>query len=135
LSRVEALAAVWCIENVVPAGQAAVNGYVIAFYEELLEQPVVEWARVVSGLGLTAVPSESVLGRPSQQSAVALQKGEAHGAYTDTYAQWRDCLGREDLAEIDGVLKIFDVDFYSIADHRPHRAAFAQKYLTKSTSA
>jgi hypothetical protein len=132
LSRVEALTAIWCIENIVPAGQAAANGYVIAFYEELLEQPAVEWARVASGLGLATAPSDDLLGRPSQQSAMALQSGEATGAYANSYGRWRQRLEHGDLAEIDNVLKIFNVDFYSTAEDRPDHAGFARKYLSAS---
>jgi hypothetical protein len=131
LSRAEALTAVWCIENVIPAAQAASNGYVVAFYEELLEQPRAEWTRIVQGLGLAEVPGDDLLRRPSQQSAVVLQKRDKIETYTKSYARWRERLSPVELAEIEGVLKAFGIDFYNIAEDRPDRAVFARRYLTK----
>jgi hypothetical protein len=131
LSRAEALTLVWCIENVVPASQVASNGYVVAFYEEMLEQPGVEWARVVQGLGLSEMPGDDLLGRPSQQSAVVLQECKKTETYLKSYARWRERLSPGELADIDGVLKMFGVDFYSVAEDRPDRAGFARTYLVK----
>jgi hypothetical protein len=132
LSHAEALTAVWCIENVVPAGQAASNDYVVAFYEELLEQPGVEWPRVVQGMGMMEVPGDDLLGRPSQQSAVMLRESAKGETYSRSYGRWRERLSPGELADIDGVLKVFGVEFYKVTEDRPDGAAFARTYLTDS---
>jgi hypothetical protein len=135
LTRAEALTAIWCIENIVPAAQAATNGYLVAFYEELLEQPDAEWTRVVHGLGLADVPSGDLLAKPSQQSAVALKDSRRKEAYSRSYADWRKRLSCDEHDEIDEVLKSFGVNFYSMADDRPDVRAFVQTYLAQTGDA
>lgn len=130
-TRAEALTAIWCIENLVPAAQAASNGYLIAFYEELLDRPEVEWPRVVNGLGLDTVPSGRLLAKPSQQAAVQLRPGSAaHADYSEDYGRWQTFVTSDNLAQIDSVLQAFGVMFYSAFELRPDVEAFRQTYLS-----
>lgn len=133
LSRTEALTAIWCIENLVPAAQATANGYLVTFYEELLEHPEVEWPRVVEGLNLVHVPSAQLLEEPSQQSTVRLRKSSTEGeSYSRSYARWRESLSRRDLAQIDSVLQAFGVDFYTVSEDLPNVMAFTATFLSGS---
>jgi hypothetical protein len=130
LGRAEALTAIWCIENIVPAAQAAANGYEIVFYEELLENPDREWRRMSSALGLQAVPGPVLRQTPSQQAAATW---EGSGPETADYAQacggWRDRLSAENSGQIQSMLDTFGVSFYSIANNRPDTHAFRRSYL------
>jgi hypothetical protein len=130
LSRPQALAAIWCIENLVPALQATANRYQIVFYEELLERPEEEWQRVAEGLGLAVVPGASLLQQPSQQSAVRLQKQERAGDnYSETYGSWRKRLSSTDIHQIAKVLDSFGVEFYTVSENRPEVELFTRKFL------
>jgi hypothetical protein len=132
LSRPQALAVIWCIENLVPALQAATNRYQIVFYEELLERPEEEWQRVAEGLGLAVVPGRSLLQQPSQQSAVRLQKQEmADDNYSETYGSWRKRLSTTDTHQIAQVLDSFGVEFYTVSENRPNPKSFTRKFLAK----
>lgn len=133
-TRAEALTAIWCVENLVPAAQAASNGYLIVFYEELLERPEVEWPRIVNGLGLDTVPSGRLLDKPSQQAAVQLKPRSATNAdYSKGYGRWQALVTRDNLAQIDLVLQAFGVTFYSAFELRPNVEAFTQAYLSGTT--
>lgn len=135
LTRTEALAAIWCIENLIPASQAAPNGYVVAFYEELLESPDTEWQRVAVGLELDRVPAEHLLRRPSQQSAAQLKQAEVPAEdYPKVYGGWLNRVSHEDLAQIDSMLQAFDVQFYDVSEERPRVEVFAQRFLARDNS-
>ncbi|MBA3562418.1 MAG: hypothetical protein H0W33_00110 [Gammaproteobacteria bacterium] len=130
MTRTEALTAIWCIENLVPAAQAASNGYLVTFYEELLERPETEWPRVAQGLGLAEVPSATILHRPSQQAATRLHRGSAIGeSYVKDYGSWNARLANDDLAQVDAILREFGVDFYTVAEARPNIEAFSLRFL------
>ncbi|CAN5294794.1 hypothetical protein BH24PSE2_BH24PSE2_12810 [soil metagenome] len=131
VNRAEALTAIWCIENLVPAAQAAANGYTVVFYEELLERPEVEWARAVESLGLRHVPSAQALEKPSQQAASRLQQdGQPAGSYSVGYDRWRARVTDDDLARIDAVLRKFDVSFYDVSEARPRVRVFENTFLS-----
>jgi hypothetical protein len=128
-SRPQALAAVWCIENLVPVAQAAANNYQVIFYEELLAQPDREWQRLAHALALHHVPDMSVLQKPSQQAAATWQRGGAAGEdYSSGYGKWRRGLTAQDLREIASTLEAFGVQFYSVGDDRPDLQAFSRVY-------
>lgn len=130
LSRAEALAAIWCIENFVPASQAAANDYQVIFYEELLERPDQEWLRLAEGLSLNIVPAAGLRQIPSQQAAVRLLKRElVDKSYPYSYANWREQLSTEDLRQIAAVLEAFGIDFYSVSEARPDVDLFRRNFL------
>ena len=131
LTKAQALAAIWCIENLVPASQAAANGYTVAFYEELLEQPELEWQRIAQGLGVPVTPGPELLQQPSQQSAVRLQKREmSDDSYSESYGSWRKGLPTTDVRQIADVLDAFELDFYSTTENRPNVASFNNAFLS-----
>jgi hypothetical protein len=132
-SRPQALAAIWCIENLVPALQAAANRYQIVFYEELLERPEAEWQRVAEGLGLSVVPGAGLRQQPSQQSAVRLQKrGMDDDSYSQSYGSWRKRLTTTNLRQIAKVLDAFGVEFYTVSESRPSVESFIREFLSNS---
>ncbi len=131
LSRSRALAAIWCIENLVPILQASANRYQIVFYEELLERPEVEWRRITQGLGVPAVPDADLLKQPSQQAAVRLQNQNTAGeAYSESYASWRKRLTAEEIEQISTVLNHFGIRFYTISETRPNIEMFRQAFMS-----
>ena len=132
LSRPQALAAIWCIENLVPSSQAAANNYTVVFYEELLERPDVEWSRIATGLGVTIVPEDKLLERPSQQAAVRLQKLEINNEenYSKSYASWRARLTAADISQIASVLEGLGVTFYAVSENRPDVSSFCREFLS-----
>jgi hypothetical protein len=131
LSRTEALAALWCIENLVPAEQANSNRYGVVFYEELLERPEFEWLRIAEVLGTTGVPEADLRMQPSQQSAVRLQKRDGiDDSYSESYASWRKRLSPADLHQIARVLEAFNVQFYSVSESRPNLKLFTRQFLS-----
>jgi hypothetical protein len=129
-TQAQALTAIWCIENLVPALQAKANSYQVVFYEELLEHPDTEWKRVATGLGLEAIPAARLLTRPSQQSAVRLQKqGSDDSGYVRSYASWRQRLAASDIDAIAAVLHAFGIEFYTVAQSRPIIESFKRQFL------
>lgn len=131
LSAPEALAAIWCIENVIPASQAARNGYHVVFYEEMLEQPETQWPRVARALGMAVVPETELRKQPSQQSAIRLRNEDTkEDSYSESYASWRERLPTADLHQIEAVLEAFGVRFYSVSESRPNVELFAREYLS-----
>lgn len=135
LTRTEALTAIWCIENLVPASQAAANGYLVAFYEELLERPEAEWTRVAKVLDLDHVPSARALEKPSQQAASRLKADGSNEDYAKGYGSWRSRVTDEDLTQIDSTLRDFDVQFYDVSEARPRVEVFEQTFLANASSA
>ena len=130
-SRAQALTAIWCIENLVPALQARGNGYEVVFYEELLEQPEVEWPRIARGLGMPTVPGTELLQKPSQQSAVRLQKqGSSEDTYSQSHSSWRTRLPTAAVRDIDSVLQDFGVRFYKVSHDRPDVESFSLEFLS-----
>jgi hypothetical protein len=133
LSRAGALTANWCIENLVPASEAAQNNYCVVFYEELLEQPQAEWRRLTEGLGLKDVPNPHLLNEPSQQSAQKLRKHASDTAsYQRSYSHWRERLPSGVLEQIASVLDAFGVNFYSVPENRPDVRGFMRAYQLKA---
>lgn len=125
----EALTTIWCIENLVPAAQAARNGYEVVFYEELLERPETEWRRLADGLQLNCVPATELLARPSQQAAVNWKRGGAgESDFANNHAKWQTRLNDAELRQIDMTLNAFHVDFYSVSEPRPDVDAFTRRF-------
>jgi hypothetical protein len=133
LSRAGALTANWCIENLVPASEAAQNGYCVMFYEELLEQPQAEWRRLTDSLGLKYVPDSHLLNEPSQQAARKWGRHRSETAsYERSYSHWRERLPSGVLDQIASVLDAFGVTFYSLSENRPDVRGFMRTYQLKA---
>ena len=122
----EALTAVWCVQNVIPARQLT-NSCSVAFYEELLEEPARNWPRIVAALGLEQVPDATLLEAPSQQANRPQEEG---GGYAGGYGNWMDRLAEQDLNDIQSVLDTFEVEFYGVHQARPDVLGFSSRFRT-----
>ena len=107
---------VWCIENMIPLLEAQKKGYCVTFYEDLILNGQKEWRRIMNFLSLNAVPDREILFRPSQQASREMRiKTFNH----DQVTKWMNNFSKSDLAEIQRILKIFEVPFYSAFEPTP----------------
>jgi hypothetical protein len=116
LTRVEALATSWIIENQLVIEQASSNGVTVVFYEQLRSAPDREWQRVCRALDLPNVPAESVLARPSQQSSpdqTALSENSA------VDPGWLRRLSPAQIRQVQGVLDEACFDLYAMNETGP----------------
>jgi hypothetical protein len=113
---VEALACAWCIENILPARWANKTGYSVVAYEKLLLDPEYEWNRVISKIGLDAIPGNQALSQPSQQAPEDMRGVE----YSSNHAgKWRQKLTEDQINQIATVLKRFSCEIYSVESDFP----------------
>jgi len=115
LSRIEALAACWVIENQWAVEQAPLSGIAVVYYEQLKASPGEEWARICRVLNLPNVPSSSLTSRPSQQSS---GRNTEKAVPVGNDAGWQRNLSREQVARIQGVLDEAGSVGYSMSDAR-----------------
>ena len=115
-SIVEALACVWCIENILPLQWAHDGGYVVTAYEILINQPDKEWNRIVHELALQNAPHKMLRESPSQQASMQM-----HGMkYTRGYiGKWRDELSVDQIRGISAMLERFRFSGYSVENDFP----------------
>ncbi|MEL7450228.1 MAG: sulfotransferase [Pseudomonadota bacterium] len=116
MSKAQAHAAVWCIENQLPLESRQPGSFRVVFYEKLLEAPEREWRRMADWLELPNVPSEAVRKAPSQQVS-EVSKGErldlAHKP------GWMQRLEQGDRNQVQAVLTAFGVEAYRMDDPMP----------------
>ena len=115
-SPIEALACVWCIENLLPVQWADDAGYMVTAYEKLLINDKDEWERVISGLGLSRVPESSHRVSPSQQVSKEMKEKTFSGTHL---GRWRQILTDDQLNEILLVLDQFSCALYSVEKDFP----------------
>jgi hypothetical protein len=116
MSREAGLTCVWCIENVLPLRWANQQRYVVSHYETMLAELDREWERVGAALGLERLPSRDELALPSQQAAPDMRNREFRKSHIGS---WRDLLCREQLDEIESILRAFEVRSYSVQHDMP----------------
>lgn len=116
LTVVEALTLLWCMQNQIPLDDAASNGYIVVFYEQLRRSPESEWRRAVAGLGLTEVPDAGLINRPSQQATSLWPAGMGKN---DSGTEWMNRLGTARLKEVNRVLTAVGVDIYDAFNPEP----------------
>jgi hypothetical protein len=114
------LACIWCIENVLPLRWARQWGYTVAFYEHLMSNPVGEWDRIITGLGLEYCPDPDLLGMPSQQVSSNMRQKTFNESHL---ARWRENFTVDRIEEVKKVLDMFEVDCYQVEDDFPIRNA------------
>jgi hypothetical protein len=118
LSTFGRLVTIWCIENAVPVRVSQSFGYSTVFYEDLKDDYPQTWRRLTDALGLSEIPEESSILRPSQQSSLRWQQNDGIGGRVDPTA-WRRRLGDTEKSEFEYILGLFDVDYYEWDDDRP----------------
>ena len=124
MSRAQAHAAVWCIENQLPLESQGHGVFCVAFYENLLEAPEPEWRRMANWLGLDEVPDEAVRKAPSQQTSEASLGQQLDSARNPA---WMERLDRRDSDQVQGVLTAFGVETYCMDEPMPAEQAGALK--------
>lgn len=116
MTRVEALAVRWVVENQWVSERAKSCGHAVVHYEHLRASPERTWQTVTNALGLDRVPGADLLARPSQQSST----GKGGEVILDRRTRWQQSLSRDQLAEIQGVLDRAQCGMYSMDDAEPH---------------
>jgi len=132
LSRTEALAANWIVENQWPLEQADALGLTVVQYERLKSLPDLEWPRLCRALALAKAPDKVLRERPSQQSATDRSDGSQP---VSRAPRWQRSLTSEQIGQIQDVLDEARFDLYSMrepdvgnatAGHGPAPAAVLQ---------
>ncbi|MEM9057237.1 MAG: sulfotransferase [Pseudomonadota bacterium] len=119
LTRAEAHAAVWCVENQLPLEAGSGASYSVVHYESLVEDPERQWPRMVEWLGLDTVPPASLVKRPSQQTSMA----SLDAALDQTRRPgWMERLPAIDSEQVQGVLSAFGVNAYRMDEPLPASA-------------
>ena len=101
-----------------PVKKSQSLGYSTIFYEDLKDAYPQSWRRLADALGLTEIPEESSIRRPSQQSSTRWQQNDGAGGRVDP-AAWRDRLGATERSEFEYILELFGIDYYDWNSDRP----------------
>ena len=118
LSPVEGHAVVWCIENALQVCNAERNGQTLVFYEDLFINSSTEWRRIIKSLDLMHLPDEEIIAKPSQQVSKEMSNKTFDSRQV---GKWMNDFSKKQLIELDGILKIFNVSFYTAFDPVPIR--------------
>jgi hypothetical protein len=116
LSPVAAHTIIWCIENMIPFQRMREKNFCLVFYEDLILNRHREWRRIIDFLGLNRVPDREMLIRPSQQVSTEMRNKTFD---EQQIGRWMKSFDQSQLIELDEMLKIFDVPFYSAFDPLP----------------
>ena len=116
LSPIAGHTAIWCIENALPIHNARSQDHCVVFYEDLIINSDVEWKRIIESLDLRDVPDKDILIEPSQQTSKETKNKLLDNTQV---SRWMKSFNEEQLAEIDKILKIFEVSIYNTFDPMP----------------
>jgi hypothetical protein len=119
LTRAEAMAAVWVIENQWAIEHAARDGVTVVFYECLTTKPEREWQRICHALSLSNLPQPEVIARPSQQSSPAFAGSSGIAA---AEPRWMSAMSREQSVRIQEILSEVEFGLYKMSDPEPQLA-------------
>jgi hypothetical protein len=108
----------WCLENALPIQQAARDGIHVVFYEDLVLRPETAWPALAGCLGLAKWPDKVLLAQPSQQAAPNRRGDDYAGS---KLGRWMSVFNKAELATMQGLLGVFNVDCYSMDDAVPRR--------------
>lgn len=116
LDEIEALTLAWCIENSIAIKQAAECDVPVIYYEELLENGISEWQRILSALDLESMPDSELIARPSQQ---AWGEQARDPALVRRYESWMTRIDPRIAQRIQVVLDEVGTDVYSVNQALP----------------
>jgi hypothetical protein len=116
LDRLEALTLLWLIENQVPEARSAELGYVIIYYEDLLDHDEEGWRLMARALGLANIPPPALLRRPSQQATAG---GSVRGDLLRP--AWMAALAGKQLGSIQRMLDAAEYATYNVTTSLPVR--------------
>lgn len=115
LSYVESLTLRWVIENQWPERRQIEDGFLVAYYEELLHDPSTNWSIVCNSLNLKNTPSASLLGRASQQSYIHSSGNKPNWSEP----RWKRALTVDQLQQVQGILDATGYSLYDTQSIRP----------------
>ena len=113
---VEAYTLTWCIENAVALEQAAVSGIHVVYYERLLTDAEREWSDILGALGLSTMPAERLIQRPSQQT---WGEKAADASLIKRYGGWMDRIDPSVRRRIQGILEGANMCVYGLDTAEP----------------
>jgi hypothetical protein len=116
LSPVSGHTLLWCIENMLPVYTLQKKKQYVFFYEDVLNNPEIEFDRMVKILGVECKPDNSIIALPSQQASREMKNGTFEG---NQLTRWMKKFNRQELDEIDGILKFFKVTIYNAFEPLP----------------
>lgn len=110
--------AIWCIENrsFLAPGRSALH---VAAYEDLVTGDADSWPELASALRLRCAPTEAILRKPSQQASLGV-RGDVSA--DRQIRSWQQQLDESVLREVDDVLHLFGIDYYSVDSPLPRRS-------------
>ena len=114
LSPVAGHTFLWCLENIIPFNSARNNKLDIFFYEDIIQYPEKEFNSMAEVLNLSNIPELSHVTKPSQQTPLN-KKNFSFGK--DQLTGWMEIFNSYQIAEIDYILKLFNVTVYNA--HEP----------------
>jgi hypothetical protein len=117
LTVLQALTLNWVIENQAPVAKASVEGYTVAYYEDLRARPSLAWPCICAALGLSVIPSEEMVEMPSQQS----YGKNSSRVLSSAEPRWRRAFSADQLSEIQAILDTTECDLYNVSDESPLR--------------
>lgn len=116
LEEIEAFTLSWCIENSIALKHARENGIHVVFYENLLEEPDREWAKILTALDLSSMPDRNLISRPSQQ---AWGDKAADSSLVRQYGLWMDRMDKSSASRIQKVLDNVGMNTYVLTEALP----------------
>jgi hypothetical protein len=117
LSTIELYTTIWCIQNALPLKEAKETGRSVAYYEKLITESGIEWARIAHSLQLDRTPETETVKAPSQQSSKVSNAGFRNQTYR--VSRWQERFSGSDLSAMQRVLDEFRVSVYSAHDVMP----------------
>ena len=122
LSPVAGHTLMWCIENILPIYNQQRKKRYVFFYEDVVNNPEREFHHILKILGLERKPDKSNIFRPSLMSSREMQldtEMKSHTFWENQLTSWIDCFTRQQLFEIDRILKFFKVTIYNAYEPMP----------------
>lgn len=116
LEPVEAITLSWCIENTIALAQAESCGIHVVYYENLLENGESEWSDILSALGLSVMPEQSLIVKPSQQT---WGEKATDSSLVRQYASWEHKIDKETASKIQNMLDATQTNLYSLSEALP----------------
>ena len=116
LSIVAGHTLIWCIENILPIYTQQRKRRYVFFYEDIVNNPEMEFYHMLKILGLEHKPDKSIIVRPSQQASNEMKSSSFR---ENLLTMWMNRLTRQQLCEIDGILKFFKVTIYNAFEPLP----------------
>lgn len=116
LSIVSSIAVIWCIENMLPIVKAQQAGHHVVFYEDLIVNPESNWEKIIRSIDVNSTPSIELYSKPSQQASKYMKKSKFDDSQI---TRWQKYLNKEQLIEIEEILKNFNVSIYNVSEPMP----------------